>query len=521
MSEDPHPPGSDTTSRRALLHALGVGASIATTGCLSGVIGGRTGSAQDTATDSDTDAPARRTEPAAEDARTERTTTHEQSIVTTAATTQPADTAATATPTETATETPAARPPPAGTITEAPTTTPARTETTPRTPPPTETATTTPTETATEPRTATPAATPTETTTVPTGTPTTAPAEPAVGEWTERTHLPIVGSDAGGAVLDGELYFFGGIETGTGLAATRRTFAYDPSVGAGGTWDRRSDFPRALWGPCGVAANDAIYSFGGAPTDGPYSGPPPTDAIFRYRPGEGWTDLTATRGVRCPYPNWVMGGVYNPADGLIYCVGGGTGDHDAPTATDHGFDGPAAGTFDERRLWTFDPASESVVDPDLARMPVAKRWPTVALLPDAGDWYVHVIGGLLGTTGPTDSNVRYDIAAGEFERATPMPEAGTYATHGDPVIGNQAYLTHGMFWQGRPTVERYETAAHRYDPVNDAFATDLPEPTHLRGGATSGVIDGTLYVVGGHIKRFDRNGLHDCVAHNEAYTPPK
>ena len=31
--------------------------------------------------------------------------------------------------------------------------------------------------------------------------------------------------------------------------------------------------------------------------------------------------------------------------------------------------------------------------------------------------------------------------------------------------------------------------------------------------------NGTLYVVGGHIKRFDRNGLHDCVAHNEAYTP--
>jgi len=100
-----------------------------------------------------------------------------------------------------------------------------------------------------------------------------------------------------------------------------------------------------------------------------------------------------------------------------------------------------------------------------------------------------------------------------------MPRAGTYATHGDPVIDNQAYLTHGMLWQGEPTIDRYKTLTHRYDPVSDEFATDLPDPSHRRGGATSGVINGTLYVVGGHIKRFDRNGLHDCVAHNEAYTP--
>jgi hypothetical protein len=502
MSEDQRPPRSDPTTRRTLLRALAFGASIGTAGCLFGDTDGN-GSAGDATTAPATDEPTRRTDPSTDGAetRSEPTRTHEQSIVTS---TDPA----TGTPPNAPTD-----PRPSTTVatTTARSTrsaTPTETTTATRTATPTETATAAPTETTT-----TPTTTATATTTA-----TSTPAKPA-GGWTERTHLPVVGSDAGGAVLDGELYFFGGIETGTGLAATRRTFAYDPTVGSGGTWDRRPDLPRALWGPCGVATDDAIYSFGGAPTDGPYDGSPPADAILRYRPGEGWTDLTAAQGVRCPYPNWVMGGVYDPADDLIYCVGGGTGDHDAPTATDHGFDGPTAGTYDERRLWTFDPASESVADPDLARLPEAKRWPTVALLPDGGNRYIHVIGGLLGTTGPTDSNVRYDVAAGEVERATPMPEAGTYATHGDPVIGNQAYLTHGMFWQGRPTIDRYETAAHRYDPVNDEFATDLPEPRHRRGGATSGVIDGTLYVVGGHIKRFDRDGLHDCVAHNEAYTP--
>ncbi|WP_049898795.1 Kelch repeat-containing protein [Halococcus agarilyticus] len=515
MSEDQRPTGSDPTTRRTLLRALGFGASVATAGCLFGDTGGNGSAGNDTSRPA-TDEPTRRTEPSTDGTETsESTRTQEQSIVTATdpatgtppnATTDPRPSTTVATTTATPTESP--------TPTETATPTTTRTATTTETATATQTATSTETTTPTPTETAT--ATPTETATT-TATPTQA--EPAVGGWTERAPLPVVGSDAGGAVLDGELHFFGGIETGTGLAATRRTFAYDPTAGSGGTWDRRPDFPRALWGPCGVATDDAIYSFGGAPTDGPYDGPPPSDAICRYRPGEGWTDLTATQGVRCPYPNWVMGGVYDPADGLVYCVGGGTGDHDAPTATDHGFDGPAAGTYDERRLWTFDPASETVDDPDLARLPAAKRWPTVALLPDGGNRYIHVIGGLSGTTGPTDSNFRYDVAAGEFERAQPMPEAGTYATHGDPVIGNQAYLTHGMFWQGRPTVDRYETAAHRYDPVNDEFATDLPEPTHRRGGATSGVIDGTLYVVGGHIKRFDQNGLHDCVAHNEAYTP--
>jgi hypothetical protein len=457
-------------SRRAALRALGVGALAATAGCLFG--GGTNGSESDSRT---TD------EASPDDERTPRMTTQEQSIPATA----PA-----ATPSKTA----------AATTTGAGTTN--RTATG---------ATAEPTATTTRRPESTPTATRTS-------EPTTTAATPAAATgWTEQAPLPVVGSDAGGGVLDGKLHFFGGIETGVGLEAVARTFAYDPTAGSGGAWERLPDLPRKLWGPCGVATDDALYSFGGAPTDAPYEGGPPSDAIFRYRPGEGWTDLS----VRCPYPNWVMGGVYNPKDGLIYCLGGGTGAHDAATATDHGSDGDVPGTYDERRLWTFDPESERVADADLARMPAAKRWPTVALFSVDGSQYLHAIGGLSGTTGPTDSNFRYDFETGEFEHAQPLPRAGTYATHSNPVIGGRAYLTHGMFWEGESTVDRYKPIAHRYDPVEDGFETDLPEPTHLRGGATSGIIDGTLYVVGGHIKRFDQNGLHDCVAHNEAYTPAR
>ena len=451
-------------SRRAALRALGVGTLAASAGCLFG--DGTDSSASDTETTGDASTDGERT----------RRTTQEQSIPTTA----PAATATEPIPSNT-TRTERTK----GVTSE-------RTTSRARTPESTSTATRTP-----------------ESMSTPT------PSDSTAG-WAEQAPLPTVGSDAGGGVLDGKLHFFGGIETGVGLDAVARTFAYDPQAGSEGEWERLPDFPEKLWGPCGVATENALYSFGGAPTDGPYEGDPPSDAIFRYRPGEGWSELAA----RCPYPNWVMGGVYNPDDGLIYCVGGGTGAHDAETATDHGFDGEGVpGTHDERRLWTFDPERERVADPDLARMPEAKRWPTVALFSVDGAQYLHVIGGLLGTTGPTDSNFRYDFDGGGFERAQPLPRSGTYATHSNPVIDGQAYLTHGMFWEGESTVERYKPMAHCYDPAADSFETDLPEPTHLRGGATSGIIDGTLYVVGGHIKRFEQDGLHDCVAHNEAYTP--
>ena len=503
-------------SRRTALRALTVGSLAAAAGCQFGTNDDGSGNGTNTTRSAPTGTQSERTDadgttavqeqtiisgsPAATAGRRAATTDGRPSSTTGSATTAPRTASSTSSAPRTETSSTATGTPTA-TATESATGT--------------ETATTAETATATETATAEPTATETAT---------SAPEPPdgSSGEWRERAPLPVVGSDAGGGVLDGKLHFFGGIETAVELDATAHAFVYDPSAGSEGAWERLPDLPRALWGLCGVATDDAVYSFGGAPDNSPYSSGSPSDAIFRYRPDEGWTDLTESAGVRCPYPNWVMGGLYNPQDGLIYCVGGGTGDHDADTASNHGLDGEGTpGTYDERRLWTFDPEAERVADPDLARMPEAKRWPTVALFEVDGSQYLHAIGGLRGTTGPTDSNFRYDIAAGEWESATPTPMAGTYATHSNPVIDGRAYLTHGMFWQGESTIDRYKPIAHRYDPASDTFETDLPEPTHLRGGAVSGVIDGTLYVVGGHLKRFGEDDLHDCVAYNEAYTPAR
>ena len=121
------------------------------------------------------------------------------------------------------------------------------------------------------------------------------------GEWAGNARLPQAQSAAGGGVLDGQLYYFGGFDSWPKLDATDRAFVYDPVAGSEGEWDRIPDMPARLWAPCGVASESRIYSFGDAPPNSPYStGEGPTDAIFAYGPGEGWRDLTSETGVRIP-----------------------------------------------------------------------------------------------------------------------------------------------------------------------------------------------------------------------------
>lgn len=398
------------------------------------------------------------------------------------------------------------------------TTTTETTETTTTDQPPTTTTETTATE---RPPTTTTETTTTETTTAdqpPTTTTDQSPSEG--GSWSTGADLPTPQSNAGGGVVDGSLYSFGGIESGENLPAVARTYRFDPADEGDGTWNQLEDMPRALWAPCGVAAEGKLYSFGGAPTDAPYgTGESPSDEIFVYAPGEGWRNLTAETGVRCPYPNWAMGGVYNPDDGLVYLGGGGTDVTDRESASDHGVGTGDPGTYDESRIWTFDPATEEVANPDLARLPAARRWPTVALVEVGGEAYLHAICGLFGVTGPTNDNLRYRVSTGEWESVTPAPRSGCYATTGNPVIDGTIYLTHGFFWEDDPSVDSYDAACHAYDPAADSFRTDLSSPGQLRGGAVDAVIDDVLYVVGGHVKRYDENGYHDCKAATEAFTP--
>jgi N-acetylneuraminic acid mutarotase len=337
------------------------------------------------------------------------------------------------------------------------------------------------------------------------------------GAWTTKPRMPASRSDVGSAVLNGRLFVFGGITDGYGLPASAATYSYNPSVGANGEWAQRRSLPQALWGPCGVSVSGKIFSFGGAPKDSPYrTGTPPTNKLFRYTPSTGWTNLTATKGLKCPYPNWGMSGVYNPSDGLIYCFGGGTNVTTRSTATDHGVRTNSAAKYDESRIWSFDPVNERVVDPLISTMPQAKRWTTPALVTVDGKPYIHAIGGWLGVLGPTASNFRFDPETESWTERTPAPRLGQYTGRTNPVIDNDVYLTHGLF-RGTGTGSEYLLACHRYDPETDSFETDLAAPRYRRVGSGNGVIGDTLYVAGGHVKRSD--GFHDCFPYTEAFRP--
>ncbi|WP_224449084.1 hypothetical protein [Haloprofundus salilacus] len=381
----------------------------------------------------------------------------------------------------------------------------------------TETPETTDTPAETETSTETPTETPRETDAPPeTGTPTE-----SESRWRSEVSVPQAHSDAGGGVVDGKLLYFGGFDSGVELQAQRHAFTYAPSTADGdGTWTRVEDLPKAVWGPCGVTVDDRVYSFGGVLT--PEEGENvPTDDIFVYRDGEGWRNLTAETGVRCPYPNWGMGGVYDPESGLVYCVTGGTGDTDAETATNHGTGGTTHWSFDEHRLWAFDPEAEEVVDADLALIPEAKRWPAVARVEVDGRTKIHAIGGVKSTAGSTETNFRYDPVDNEWTEATPTPIPGHYATTDDPVIDNQLYLSHGLFREGgeAPSIDSFRSFCHRYNPEADEFDTSLPDDETPRVGCVDGVIDGRLYVTGGHVKRYNQEGYHDCMTVASSFEP--
>jgi Kelch motif len=335
--------------------------------------------------------------------------------------------------------------------------------------------------------------------------------------WSTAAPLPAPQSDVGSGVIDGTLYVFGGIESDQGLAAVARTYAFDTTTEE---WTREADLPRALWGNAGVATADALFSFGGAPADSPYeTGEPPSDEIFVFRPGDGWEHLTETKDCRCPYRNFGMRGVYNPEDGLIYCVSGATDVSTRDTATNHGAPYGSVGAYDEYRVWTFDPERLRVVDDDFTRLPEAKRWSSIALVADDDGPAIYAIGGWRGNSGPTDSNVRIDPHTGEVTtmRRTPLP--GIYSANTNPVIDGQVFLSHGLFTRGGYTMDSYRVFCHRYDPVNDEFHTDLPKASHIRVGAADGVVDGVLHVVGGHIKPFQGDKGHDAVTYHERFRP--
>ncbi|SIR97447.1 hypothetical protein SAMN05421858_4890 [Haladaptatus litoreus] len=198
------------------------------------------------------------------------------------------------------------------------------------------------------------------------------------------------------------------------------------------------------------------------------------------------------------YPNWAMSTAYNPSDGLIYCLGGGTSvawEKAHPTdATDFGARGDPVGGFDCRRIWTFNPVTDTVANQRLALMPAAKRWPVAARVVVNGQACIHAIGGWRGNIGPASSNYRYNTVTKTVSTLRATPRAGYYAGRNNPVINNQIYLTYQIVGTSYPGSYLRNTV--RYNPSTNTYTTLSQAPAPIRTGSGSGVIGNTLYIAG-------------------------
>ena len=310
------------------------------------------------------------------------------------------------------------------------------------------------------------------------------------GEWDDSVpNLPEPMADPGGAAIDGTLYVYGGFyPSATDEIAS--TYAYDPNTDDG--WRERESVPTGRWLPCGVATDDRLYSFGGR------AGGAPSDRIFAFDPDDGWTDLTASAGSRCPEPAWGMQGVYDENRGRIWVAGGGIETEDGKQNT--------------TRLWTFDPADDAISD-DYAPLPDGRHVFTMGLL----DRSLYVVSGYQLDGDFDAATWAYDIEADEWRRRTPAPLNVLGATRNQPVVDGKLYVTHGLNWGERADPKQFphkrvETKTLRaryfyatcfeYDPTRETVPGVDPwrrmaDAAVPRDGVANAVVDGTLYVVGG------------------------
>ncbi|EMA47987.1 Kelch repeat-containing protein [Halococcus saccharolyticus] len=305
--------------------------------------------------------------------------------------------------------------------------------------------------------------------------------------------------------VNGTIYSFGGIRDDTDLdshydRATADTYAYDT---ANDSWSSGPDLPKALWGQAGVVANGTCYLFGGAETDVFGSGNI-EDSIYTFTPGSGWSTLGAT----CPEPVYAVRGALGP-DGLIYIAGGATG-AEAQTDTD--------------RIWRFDPSSNSVESSEWATLPQPVRWSSVAMANVDGTDYLYHFGGHNVSSGNiVPTTTRYPLSGpneGQPESMADAPMAFRQALS-DTVINGKVYIAYGHVGS-IGTNDDFKPNVFRYDVETDSWDEEMPQipSNRARIVGASGVVDGTIYVAGGHIKNYDTDA-HDTKAYVDTFDPDK
>ncbi len=276
------------------------------------------------------------------------------------------------------------------------------------------------------------------------------PIGPDAAPWTNIADYPETTMDAGGALVDGKLYSFGGFD---GFANTRRAFVYDP---VRMSWSPIRQLPvLGLENPAVAAIDGKIYITGGWNVDGSNS-----DRTWRYDPAtDSYTELAAQ-----PLGLAASGRVV--LDDALYTVGG------------------CRSTCTFTQVQKYDPATDS--------------WTQVADYPEP---IAHVACGPIGeaiycaggisTTGTRNSYV-YEPDADSWTPIASLPI--DLWGMGYTAAGDRLLVSGGVTQSGNAVTNR----SLAYSPVTNSW-TELPPSNSVvfRSGSACG-----FFKIGGSIGDF-------------------
>jgi N-acetylneuraminic acid mutarotase len=274
--------------------------------------------------------------------------------------------------------------------------------------------------------------------------------------WTLGSPMPTPRTEIAAAIMDGKIYIVGG-KTKTEL--TDVVEVYDPSSDTWSTNISRLPLPIDHIGL--DTYNGKLYAVGGFIEPDKGSHRRATNSLLIYDPvknkwEEGEPMPTARAGLTAKF-----------IDGILYAIGGSTGDNEGQVGLNEAYD-PKTNSWTEK-----------------APMPTARHHITSQLV----DGKLYVIGGReTDVPSSIDTNEMYDPKQDKWVTLEPMPTKRSSIA--------SAYLDGGIYVFGGEKEEGSFDTNERYDIKTNRWTEDIPMPT-ARLGLESVEYDGKVYVIGG------------------------
>ena len=260
-------------------------------------------------------------------------------------------------------------------------------------------------------------------------------------------------ADFPAVVYNNKIYTFGGYSYPTYNCSVYYVYCYDPSTNS---WSLLAPMTYARWGDAAVIYNGLIYVFGGVTAS--YSPVLPVEAYNVSN--DSWT-------VKSNVPSGLAS-----SDGVM-----------AVTVGNYVY------LFLHQSSYRYDPSSDTYTA--LTNVPVSVEWGTCAYVNVGGEDRIYILGG---EPGNYNTVYYYRPAYNDWTLVstnTPYPAYGVIRD--DPVINGKIYYGYG----NSQSSSFFYASMYAYDPVANTWSQLLATGQHPRDGVACGVVNGSLYVIGG------------------------